>query len=508
MPLDIRRYIDITSSRAAGNVTPRRELILRVFTTNELVPTGGIVTSSDLDGVINHFGSGTPESDRASFYFGFIGRQGTRARRIDFARWTNVDVAPRIFGQAVTSTVADFVAISDGSLVVTIGGVVADLTGIDLSSVATFADVAAALQTAIRTGTGTVFTAATVTYDAVRQAFVFTGGETGANVISISAGTAGTDISDDIGWRGLTAIISNGAVAETPVDAVSNAAGMNNNFGSFAFITSLSMDQIETISEWNHAQNVRYQYHVPVLEADAATLAGRLVARFSGTGMTLAGPAGEFHELIPSAILASSDYSRLGASQNYMYQTPAATATVTDATTANALDALRVNYMGSLQTAGQTSSIYQRGFMTGPTNAPLEFGTFANEQWLKDAIAASLLTLLTSVGRVSANATGEAQVTATIQSVIDGPGDGGTATTNGVFSIGRVLTPAERVTVTDLTGDPNAFLQIQTLGYWLDVSVQRETNPNSGLEESFASYTLIYARDTVIRRIEGADILV
>lgn len=507
MPIGIDRYIDITSGRAAGNPVPRRELILRVFTTNERVPTGSIVTSSSLDDVTSYFGSGTDEANRAAFYFGFVSKQVTSPRRIDFARWANADTAPQVFGQAVTATVADFAAISDGSIVVTLGGTVADLTGIDFSSATTFADVASTLQTAIRTGTGTVFTAATVTYDAVRAAFNFVGGETGANTITVAAGTAGTDISDDIGWRGLNAIISAGVVAETPVDSVTNSANVNNNFGSFAFVTGLSIDQVEAIATWNNAQNVRFQYHVSVLSADAQTYSQRLIT-LSGTGLTLAGPAGEFHELIPSAVLASTDFSRPNASQNYMYQTAALNPSVSDSDTANSLDALRVNYYGSAQTAGQILSLYQRGFLMGPVTAPLEFGTYANEQWLKDAITSELLTLLLAVGRVSANSEGEAQVTATIQNIIDGESDGGTATTNGVISVGRTLTNAERVVVTDLTGDPAAFLQVESLGYWLNVDIRSETNTQSGLQEFFADYTLIYARDTVIRRVEGSNILI
>ena len=224
--------------------------------------------------------------------------------------------------------------------------------------------------------------------------------------------------------------------------------------------------------------------------------------------MTLAGESGEFHELLPSAIFASVDYSRPNASQNYMFQSASLTPTVSDNPTADALDALRINYYGSTQTAGQIRSFYQRGFLMGPTTAPLDIGVFANEQWIKDSIGSEIFSLVLALGAVSANQTGRAQVLSAIQNVIDGDLDAGSAVSNGVISVGRTLSNTERQVVTNLTGDPDAYLQVESLGYWLDAEVRNEVNSNSGLTENFVVYTLVYARDTVIRRVEGADILV
>ena len=44
---------------------------------------------------------------------------------------------------------------------------------------------------------------------------------------------------------------------------------------------------------------------------------------------------------------------------------------------------------------------------------------YANEQWLKSAATAALLTLLLSLTEIAANKQGNAQLTATMQTVID-----------------------------------------------------------------------------------------
>lgn len=499
MPIPSNRYVEITSGVGAGTPVPRRELGLRLLSNNELIPTGSVLSFADSDSVADYFGSTSAESQRASFYFSFVSKQITQPQRIDFARWVNADVEPKIFGNTDAKLLATYTAISDGSIVVTIGGVAADLTGIDFSSDPDLATVATTLQTAIRTGTGTVFTAATVTYDAVRGSFNFVGGETGAATITVAEGTAGTDISALIGWRGLGVILSDGAEAETPTDAIRNAAQENNNFGSFASVDSLSQDQVEDLSEWNATQNNLFQYYVAVTQADASAYSTALIGN-AGTGIVFTDGSGEFDELLPAAVLAAIDYSRRAASANFMFQASnGLTAKVSTSAVADNLDALRINYVGETQTAGQRRSFFQRGYLTGGSTSPVDMGIYANEQWFKDAAAAALLTLLESSTGVSANARGRAQVVGAVQPIID------EATVNGAISVGRILSNAERATVTSLTGDENAYQQVESIGYWIDSQILSETN--NGIQEFVAQYTLIYARDNTIRKVEGSHIL-
>ena len=104
---------------------------------------------------------------------------------------------------------------------------------------------------------------------------------------------------------------------------------------------------------------------VPVLRADASTW-GAALAGYQGTGVTLSPIAGEYPEMFPMVQLAATSYDRRGAVSTYMFKSIGGlTATVTTDTESDALDALRVNYYGNTQTAGQVLSFYQRGVLMG-----------------------------------------------------------------------------------------------------------------------------------------------
>ena len=504
MPISQSRYIEITSARGGGDPVPLRELTARLFTVNPLVPTSTTLSFANIDSVGNHFGTSSEEWRRAAFHFGFINKQVSAPRSIQFSRYTNANVEPMIMGAPGGQSVGLYTAIGDGSLSLTIGTVTLDLTGLDFTGATTLAGVATILQTGVQTGTGTQFTAATVVFDAVRGSFNLTGGSNAVDAaISIAAGTAGTDISGLIGWRNVLALLSDGKLQEEPVDAVSGSAVVNNNFGSFAFLTVtpvLTQSQIVSVATWNDTQNVKYQYHVPVATADYSAMSAAL-SGISGVGLTAQGPANEYHEQLPMAILASTDFSRRGAAQNYMFYEATLTPTVTDDPTADILDGLRINFYGETQTAGQNRSFYQRGFLMGGSIDPLDMGVFANEQWLKDSISAGLLTLLLQSPGVSASSVGRGQVIGSIQN-----GTIPTATLNGVISSGRTLTNAERQYVTSITGSPNSFLEIESIGYVLDATINSRVV--NGVTEYVAVYVLIYARNNTIRKIEGSDILI
>lgn len=489
MSIPFNRYINITSGRGAGAATPRRDLIGRFITTDSALATGGLQEFTTADDVATFFGAASPEHLRAIFYFGFLSKQNTRPSRISFARWADVDTAASVLGARIPSTLAQLQAITTGTFDLTIGALAQTVPVVDLSGAADFAGVAAALQTAIRAANANpLFASSTVTYDAARHRFVFAAGGTGANVIDVSDEAT----TQALGWSVPNgAVLSNGVAAETVTEMLVRSTIASNNFGSFAFVPAVTQAQVIEAATWNDGNNLLFQFHTSVLPADAATLSAAIIG-LAGTGMTLQGPTitNEFPEVLPMAVLAATDYTRRAAVQNYMFQQAALTPTVTNATDADLYDGQRVNYYGRTQTAGQFLAFYQRGFLTGTGNDPINMNIFANEQWLKDFLGTRLLNLLLN-SRVPANATGRGRVLAVLR---DGAS---TALINGTFSVGRTLSAEQRVFITEQTGDPVAFHQVQTSGFWLDAAVVQDG------AEFRINYTLIYAADEVIRRVDG-----
>ncbi len=499
MAISFDRYVRITSGVGAGAAVARRELIARFFTTASEAPTGMVLEFTGADDVGEYFGTTSPEFLRAQFYFGFVSKNISRPRRISFARWAMTDSAAQIFGTA-HDTLNQIQAITAGTFSLTLGGSTESLTALDFSGNSSFTDVASTLQTAIRTGTGTAFSGATVTYNPTAKRFELTAGEMGANVVTVAAGSA-NDAAGALGW--LTgAIFSNGVAAESIADVLGASAELSNNFGSFAFVPTLTTEQITQAATWNSTRNVLFQYHVSVTPTDAAAVSAALIG-LAGAGMTLNTNAlsNEYPEVLPMAVLAATNYNRRAAVQNYMFQTANLTATVTTNADANLYDRLRVNYYGQTQTAGQLREFYQRGVLGGGSTAPRDMNTYANEQWLKDDAGARIMSLLLALPRVSANQRGRGQLLSVIQGTIN------QALLNGSISVGRTLTDIQRIFITEQSGDERAFQQVQTSGYWVNAIIESfQTTDNR--TEFRASYTLIYAQDNVIRMVEGTHTLI
>lgn len=456
-----------------------------------------------------YFGLSSNEYLRALFYFSWISKNITQPNLISFARWVDAAQAGVIYGIQASYSLSTFSAVTSGSLNLTIGGTTFQLTGINLSSAGSLSAVASDIQTAIQAHSagGTDWTSATVQYVASptqggSPQFVLTGGVVGPEAMAIAAATAGTDLGPLLGWEGAGVIIGQGSAVETVTQTLTTTANLSNNFGSFLFMPALNTSQITQAAEWNYSQNNFYMFLVPVTSVNYETIAAA-IQNYGGNGMTLSPLSGQYPEMIPMMVLAATNFNAVNGVQGYMFQNNfAVTPSVTTDSLANIYDAALVNYVGQTQSAGQFISFYQRGVLTGPTTSPQFMNFYANEQWLKSAATAALLTLLLSLTEIAANKQGNAQLTATMQTVID------QALKNGTISVGNTLSSAQQLFITQVTGDPKAWYQVQTIGYWFSVAFQEVVNPNSGLEEWAAVYTLVYAKNNQISSVQGTDILI
>ena len=502
MAVSQSRYVSITSGVGAQTTVAERQLIGRLFTDNVLLPPQSYKEFSSLDEVGAYFGTASNEYLRATPYFAFVSKNITQAQLISFSRWVDVAQAGVIYGANGTYLLSTFTAVTTGALNLTIGATQFTLTGINLSAAGTLAAVASDIQTAIRAHTagGSDWTAATVSYDVTNQRFILTGGVAGPEAMAIGVAGSGVDLGPLLGWTEATAIVGQGSAVETITDTLDTASGLSNNFGSFLFIPALDQAQIVEAATWNDAQNVLYMFMVGVTASNASAISAA-VADYGGTALTLSPLSDEYPEMSPMIILAATRYDNINSVQNYMFQNGFTwTPSVLKDLDADTYDALNVNYYVQTQNAGQFINFYATGVLTGISTDPVDQNVYANEQWLKDALAAQLMTLLLALANVSANAQGVAQITAILQSVIQ------QAVANGTISIGKPLDEIQQLYIANATGSNTAWLQVQNTGYWLNVVIVPFVVDT--VTKYKAVYTLIYSKDDVIRKIEGSDILI
>ncbi|MFC0708998.1 DUF3383 domain-containing protein [Azorhizophilus paspali] len=504
MAISFARYVDIASGVIGTQVVAERELVGLRFTTDPRVPVNDPISAANADDVLQYFGASSDEYDFAQQYFSYVSPSPiSRPRRLLFAAFAQTARAPRLYGAEGSYMLATFQAVTSGTLNLTMGSHQAELVGINLSSATTLADVATAIQGAIRAETtgGAQWTGATVTYDATERAFTLVGGDAVDAPVSVAIASTGTDLAPLLGWTFSATVFSPGSDQQTPVEAFAAARDVSDNFGTFSFGAVLTDDEAEAVALANAALNVEFIYLVSVTSATAAALSARLI-NVPSVGLVLNSSVGEYKEALIQAIVAAIVWTRRNATVNVMYrQLAGLTADVTTTADADTYDGLRVNYYGQTAKAGQQYSFLQRGYLMGPPTAPLDINVHANEQWLKSYLQARLMSLQLSLGKIAANDSGRATVLAQVVAAVQ------LAKNNGTISVGKVLDATQQAAVTDLTGDPEAWRDVQSKGYWADCQIVQETGPG-GMLEYVAQYTLAYSKNDVVRKITGSHNLV
>lgn len=501
MPISQSKYVAITSGIGGASAASRKDLGLRVYTTDALFPTNTILEFTSALDVANFAGASSAEAKIAAAYFGWVSKSITSPKKISFMGADLIATAPIMRSTQALSQLSAFTAVTAGSIVLSMGGSSYTITGLDFSSATSYADVATEIETAVNGNTagGNLWTAATVTFNAETSSFVLTGGATGEAIMAYAtAAASGTDISALIGWSEATEpIISNGTDATDITDILNNSIELSDNFASFGFVGyTLTQDTVDDIGAWVDTQNNQYLFCGDVTDADYSTLI-ETAAKHYGMAICYSKGAALPAWLMPATILAATNYDNTNGTVNYMYQQfPNQAVTVDTNALANTLDELHINYNGQTQKAGSKIEFFQDGYLADGT----DIAVYANEIWLKDACITELLNLEIALEKIPANNDGLALIEGVLQNVIT------EALNNGTISIGKELTNTQKAYITQLTNDQDAWRTVELNGYILDVALRQEIV--NGATKYKAVYTLIYSKGDSIRKVEGRHILI
>ena len=496
MPIKSTRYVEITSAVIGALSVAIQSLTGRRFTSNPLVPTDSIVTVLN-GGAQDYFGPETAEARFASQYLSYVSpAPASKANNLQYAAYAPAGRTPTLFGAPNASTLAALQAVTTGALSIQLGDAAVDLTGINLSTALTFADVASLLQTKIRTAVGPQYTTALVTYDSLSKEFKIVGSTVGAGAAVVNVAPSGVDIAPLINLNGVGSVQSPGAAAQSPLAAFIAAEEITDSFGSASFQDDMTLEQAIDLATYVAAQNIKYQLYLSVSRANYETWSAALIG-IPSVALILNATTNEYKESLPQAIMAATDYDRRNATINYMFRQSSLTGDVTDTAESIELDAARVNYYGTTASAGQRISFFQRGFLMGGATAAIDMNVHANEQWLKAFAGSRFLNLQLSTNIITPDNDGRGKVLLILSEMVT------RAKFNGTIQIGKPLDAVKQIAVTDLTGDPLAWHEVQNNGYWADV-VMVEEQPN----EWVAKYTLVYSKNDAVRKIEGSHNLV
>lgn len=495
MPIKQTRYVSIASAVIGASAVPQRKLVGRIFSTNPKIPAGDVLEFAS-GGVDEYLGADTPEAKFARQYFSYTSPAPVNmARELQIASYEPVGRVPTVFGTAAAS-VKILKGISNGELTLTIGAVTQTFTDIDLSEIASYAGVASAVQAKINASTEPQFATAYVNFNALDSAFELGGGTQERAEIDVDTSV----LADAMGLTDGRS--SPGNVAQTPLEAFRASEEVSDSFGSVTFIDDISLEHAVELAQYIAGENVKYQLHLAVNDANAEDFSAALLGTAS-VGLNIKTADGFFVQALPMAAMAATDYTRTNATTNYMFRQFGVTfpAQVTSDPTADRYDKLRINYYGETAVAGSQLRFYQRGFLCGTANSPLDMSVHANEQWMKSYIAQQWFSLLLSTRGVPANRDGEARGMMVIAGAVT------QALENGTILPGKAISEVQKIAIMDASGDEMAWHDVQSKGYWYNAVIEEITG-EPGLPEYALKYVLIYSKGDWVRKVEGSHNLV
>lgn len=505
MAIDFKKYVRIISGVGGGNAVRRRDLIGRIITSNALVSPDAVLEFSSADNVGVYFGTTSEEYQRAVDYFAYVSPSIAAAKRISFSRWAETGSDPKIIGNNDPKVLAQLQAVTAGTFTLRLGATDYAVGPVNLAAEASLAAVAAALQVVIRAANAALITA-TVAYAAdgpSRFTVTLPAGAAKMEIRSVSTGVQDVALKSGLSVAAMAISIAPVA-AQTPLDAFTASANITDNFGSFLFLDDLTIEEVERVAADNSARNVMFMFCQRVSRDDATDWYNTLKS-YAGIGLTLMDKVlfpGEWPDQIPMVQMAATDYNKRNSVQNYMFkQFQNVSPMVTETPDSDALDAIRINYYGETQTAGQKIDFYQRGKLMGLATAPVDMNVYANEAWLKDYCGSQIMSLQLSIARLPANTSGIAMVLNILQAAIDA------ALFNGVISVGKLLTPVQKVFIEGITGDGLAWLKVQNVGYVVSAAVETQVGTD-GSTEYLITYSLIYSKDDAVRLVTGTHTLI
>lgn len=497
MAISQTKYINIISAVAGEPAVSQRELIGRVFTLNVAVPVGQVIefgggATNALAAVGEYFGTTSEEYAFASRYFSFVSKKGTQPSKISFANAAFQRKAGIIGTPNVALTTLK--SITNGELEFTVNDETVSVSDINLSGATSLQDVADIIDGAVSVANSNLGCSFST---AANNRFVLNWNETESG---IEFGFATGDVAEILGWTSLTGLISQGldSGSRTYVDVLNDSVDLSNNFFSFTFVNAypLSASDVAVIGQWVATQNVRYLFSCGCTPAQASAFA-TAANGLDGVALTV-DKFNETAQFMPMAAIAAINYNQANAGINLMYQQFAGVQpSVSTSADAALYDGLKINYYGATQQAGQQVAFYQDGVLQGEIS---DMGVFANEAWLKDAIFTGLLNLRLSVDSLPANDVGLAMVLSTIVQIVN------QGLYNGTILPGKSLTEQQKVAITQITGDSDAWQDVQSNGY--RISAELDTYVENGVAKTQVSYLLVYGKGDSINYVDGRDILI
>lgn len=427
-----------------------------ILSKSTLLPTASVLSFASADAVKNFFGPSSTEYALAQIYFLGFDNSTIKPGALFFAPFVDANRAAWLQSGSLSAlTLAALQALA-GVLTLSVDGASITSSNINLATATSFSDAATKITAGFAGGQ------VACAWNAVNSTFTLTSATTGANSsITYATGSlsAGLKFTQATG-----AILSQGAVADTPATAMDMVKSKTQNWVDFMTIWEPNLQGKEDFAAWTNAQNQRYAY--VCWDTDAQAIVNGSVTCFGviAKGLAYDGVMAVYNTPQLAAMVlgsvASIDFSRTNGRITAAFKSQSGFApTVTDQQIAANLLANGYNFYGAYATANDQFNFLYNGQITGKWKW---LDTFVNQVYLNAQFQLALLNLLVSVKSVPYNESGYSLIRA---AMIDPVNQG---LNFGSIRTGVTLSQSQKAQVNQAAGrDVSTIIEQQ--GFYLQI---------------------------------------
>lgn len=323
IPLDWLVDISSTGVKDVFSLSKLPSLLITKYDSN--LPKPKFERFYNANSVLNAYGASSSVYKFASNYFLFTSKTATKADLLTVYNWNETATPATLQGASLSNSVSDLAGLN-GSFKITFGGVSEDFT-IDFSGSASYADIATAMQTAIRNAVSatTAWTGAVVSYNNQTKGFFIQSGETGASstIGYMEAPTSGTDISGEFGLS-----MNEGAIYWNGADAVTTIAGalseIETENGAYYNITTdfelaNELTDLATIGAWTAGSKCRYLFTYVMNKMAVLTNPSYLSSLAGYDGLNIEYRVSENQDGYSAGIVSAINFSRTNGNYNIAF---------------------------------------------------------------------------------------------------------------------------------------------------------------------------------------------
>lgn len=438
---------------AGGNPLALNGVIL---SKSAYLPTNSVMSFASADSVSAFFGPASTEYSLAQTYFLGFDNSTAKPGTLYFAPFVDTARASWLQSGSLSGMTLTQLQALSGVLTVTVNGTAKTSSTINLSAATSFSNAATLIQAGFTTP------GFTVSWDAVKAAFIFTNSTTGASsTLTYASGTlsAGLLLTAATG-----ALLSQGDDVDTPATCMDMVKSKTQNWVSFMTMWEPVTADKTAFAVWTNAQNQRYAY--VVWDTDGQAIVNGSTTSFGYIAKTAAydGVVPVYNTAALAAFVLGSigsiDFSRKNGRITAAFKSQSGfTATVTDQQIATNLLANGYSFYGTYATANDSFTFLYNGQMTGKWKW---LDTFVDQVYLNSQFQLALMDLLTSVKSIPYNEAGYSLIRAAMLDPIQ------SALNFGGIRAGVSLSNSQKAQVNQAAGlDVSTIIEQQ--GYYLQV---------------------------------------